>query len=482
MPSDLQRARIGQYLGEAQAEHMKLLSEFLSMPSVSNDPENVRLCGQWLAQLMQQCGLNAELFETGGNPILVGRLGVETRSAPTVLLYAHYDVQPPGPISAWVSQPFEPEVRDGSLFARGAADDKSQILAILLAIRTLLATDVPIPNNLILLFEGEEEAGSPNLPEFCLAHLSSLRADIALAIDGKRHYTEVPTLRFGIRGGLSIDVRVKTAPDDLSLSYQNIAQNAAVEIAHLAASLFRDDGKVAVPGFEEGIIPPTDEEESWLRDLEFDTSILREETGLPLPDGFDTVDFMRETIFSSVLNVTGLSAGYSGDGHKSSIPNSGLLKIDCRLALGQEPTLVLQQVEQYLRHCCRTGMIEINVDHRHPPSRTNATDPRVRWFIKAFKDAVAEDVALIPSFGGTGPHKVFVDTLEAPLIWVALPQADCNTHRANENIRLDVFFEGIELMCKLLLSSGLPRGTAEDQHCRGSAWHDENLGTQKTDR
>jgi len=433
-------------------EYLAVLSEFLSQPSVSDDREGNESCAEWLRDFMIQRGLDADIYETPGNPVVMGNITVDP-DKPTILFYGHYDVQPPEPLEDWDSPPFSPVIRDGRIFARGSADDKGQILVFLFAIQVLQDLGIEPKANLKFIFEGEEEKGSPNLAHFAKEHKVYLAADLALAVDGNKHYSGKPTLIFGVRGGLWVEILITTSEREIPSAYGHIAPNAATEIAKIVGSLRVCDGSIAIPSFYDNIQPPSATENEWLADLDFDMQILAAETGLENLKQVSAVDFYRDMMFTPSLSITGMMAGYVGEGFKASVPHKGSIKIDIRPVANQDPDEIFQNLSVHIKRLSKNA--DIKLVGKLPPSRTDVELYPVKWFIKSFKDIVGTETILIPSFGGSGPHYIFLDIIKAPLIWLPLAQPDCNAHAANENLSLTAFREGISIIAGLLTKSGL---------------------------
>jgi len=434
--------------------HLELLCKFLALPSVTCEKQTAKQCASWLGTLMQQYGIETKVFEAQGNPILVGEK-IIGQNKPTVLFYGHYDVQPAEPLEDWVSPPFSPDIRDNRVFARGAADDKGQILSCLLALRALDDLSVRPLANVKFLFEGEEEEGSPHLAEFVEEHRQYLKADFAIAVDGNRHYSDKPTLIFGVRGGLWVELSINTSQREFHVSYEDVVPNAAEEVTRIISSLTASNGLVTLPGFYDDIIPPSQTEQRWLEDLRFDSNVLASESGRQDAAQIDTVEFYRKMMFSPTLTVTGVSAGYVGSGTKAAIPTRGMIKVDIRLAPNQDPDKILESLNKHLGDVCPEASLKLI--SKLPPSRTNVELTSVKQFICTFVEIMGNDVILIPSFGGSGPHYVFLDILKVPFVWMPLAWSDCKAHGANENLSVTSFQQGIEIVATLLTSLGIEK-------------------------
>lgn len=434
---------------------LRSLCDFLRFPSVSTDPARrgaVADCAGWLAQQMREAGLNAEVYPTPGHPVVVGR-NEPAPGLPTVLIYGHYDVQPEDPVSEWETLPFEPTVRNGVIFARGATDNKGQIFAHLQGVAATLREHGRLPVNLIMLVEGEEEIGSPNLKAFLQAHRESLRCDVIAVSDTGMVAPGVPTLTYGLRGIAAMELRVKGPSVDLhSGIYGGAVRNPATVVARLVASLHDAEGRITVPGFYDGVFPLEDwERQAWAK-LPFGDAQLREVTGVPSLAGEPGFTALERIWARPTAEVNGLGGGFQGVGTKTVIPKEAFAKLTFRLVPGQDPERILDLAEACLRERCPEGVVlELIRGHSGKPY---VVDPYSACG-KAAQDALrrafpGRELALIREGGSIPIINTFKEELGVDTLLLGLALPDCRAHAPNENFPVENFYAGIALNQALL--------------------------------
>jgi len=443
---------VAAYLDRARDRHVVELTELLSIPSVSSASEHaadIEAAARWLLGHLQGIGLEGvRLLETGGNPIVYGHW-LHAVGAPTVLVYGHYDVQPSAPDELWDSPPFEPEVRDGRLYARGVTDNKGQIFAALAALEALLAVDGSLPCNVRVLIEGEEELSAENLTSFLTEHRGSelLDADLALITDCGMYDERTPGVTTALRGMAAIQFTLRTAASDLhSGVYGGVTPNAVLALAQLLTTL-RDPntGRVPVEGFYDDVLPiPEDERLAWAG-LPFDERQLARELGVTHLTGEPGYTALERMWGRPTLEVTGAWGGHTGEGLKTIIPAEAHATISCRLVHDQDANRVLELVERHLRAHTPEGA-ELTVDWRLPgcwPIVVSMDHPSVAAALAAVK----EGFGLEPAVYRAGYSVPIVELLsrivglDSVLLGFTLP--DENMHAPNEFIRLDVFAGGV---------------------------------------
>ena len=334
--------------------------EFLRFASVGVDParygECVR-CTGWLRRYVKAMGFDVEIVapEGGVPPVLFAeRSGAP--GAPVVLVYGHYDVQPEDPVAEWHSAPFEPELRGNRVYARGAQDDKGQLFAFLQGVRAVIAAGGKLPT-LRLMLEGQEECGSPGTLERLDGWRERLRADILMVIDTGMHASGRPAIVAGLRGVMSLGVRLRGAAYDLhSGTHGGIAPNAAQALAELAASLHDANGRIAVEGFLQGVSAPSDAERAELAREPFDPAAYAASVGVAPVGGETGIPPELRAGFLPTLEINGLHAGYAGPGGKTIIPSEGVLKLSARLTPGQSPRHCMEALQTHLKNACPRGM------------------------------------------------------------------------------------------------------------------------------
>jgi len=427
----------------------------LRFPSVSTDSAHagdVRDCAEWLASFLRDSGLTTEIHATPGHPIVVAR-NVHRAGRPTVLLYGHYDVQPADPLALWQSPPFEPRIENGIVYARGATDNKGQLMAHANGLRQTMAAHGDLPVNLIALFEGEEEIGSPNLGPFLAAHRSELACDVVAISDTGMVAAGVPTFTYGLRGITCCELVVTGPALDLhSGIFGGAVANPAVELARLIAQVHDDQGQVRIDGFYEAVRPlDAWEREAWSTLPLNDAEILKL-TGSPALQGEAGYSSVERLWARPTAEVNGMGGGYQGPGSKTVLPSHAFAKFSFRLVPDQDPVVLLPQIEAWFR--ARTpASVTLSIRSGHS-GQPYAMDPHSR-FGKAAQAALREtfdgrDPALIREGGSIPIVQSFKDILGADTLLLGLALPDCQAHAPNENFPLANFEAGQRLNRHLL--------------------------------
>jgi acetylornithine deacetylase/succinyl-diaminopimelate desuccinylase-like protein len=435
--------------------HLDDLFAFIRFPSVSTEPchaGDVARCADWLVAKLRAIGLTTELHPTGGHPIIIAR-NAHRPGRRTVLIYGHYDVQPAEPLAEWTSPPFDPVVRDGIIYARGSTDNKGQILAHILGVGETLREKGELPVNLIFLIEGEEEVGSKHLGEFLSANRDALRCDLIAISDTGMIAPRTPTFTYGLRGIAAMEVRVHGPSTDLhSGIYGGTVANPATAVARLIATLHDTHGRIAVPGFYDGVAPLQDwERDAWAR-LPFGEKELLFVTGAAHPFGEEGFTTLERAWARPTAEVNGIGGGFQGTGSKTVIPREAFAKLTFRLVPGQHPADILAKVRAHLLANCPPGVrLELADGHGGDPY---LTDPHSAYG-KAAQRALAasfpgHDLALIREGGSIPIVNTFREILgvESLLLGLALP--DCRAHAPDENFPVENFEAGIRMNKALL--------------------------------
>jgi acetylornithine deacetylase/succinyl-diaminopimelate desuccinylase-like protein len=379
------------------------------------------------------------------------------------MIYGHYDVQPvdeparaegeaPDPNRHWLTPPFEPTIRDGVLFARGSTDNKGQIFAHITGIGQTLAEVGHLPVNLIVLVEGEEEIGSKHLEEFLEKNREELRCDIIAVSDTGMVAPGVPTFTYGLRGIAALELRVTGPASDLhSGIYGGAVMNPATAIGRLIASLHDAEGRVAVPGFYDGVAPLADwEREAWAR-LPLGDAEIQQLTGAPELAGEAGYSALERCWARPTAEVNGIGGGFQGAGTKTVIPREAFAKLTCRLVPNQQPDVV-EKVAAYLRANCPRGVkLEIASGHAGEPYLTDPHSSFGQAAQKALRRAFPDrEIALIREGGSIPIVNTFKRVLGAETMLLGLALPDCRAHAPNENFPLENFFAGVRLNRALL--------------------------------
>lgn len=431
------------------------LFAFLRFPSVSTDSRHagdVRACADWLAAKLTSMGLAAQTHATPGHPVVVAR-NAHLPGRRTVLIYGHYDVQPVDPLALWHSAPFEPEIRDARIWARGAADNKGQMLAHVLGVEQTLRRQGELPLNLIFLFEGEEEIGSPNLAPFLLAHRAELACDVIAISDTGMVAPGVATMGYGLRGISCCEVIVRGPKGDLhSGLFGGAVANPATAVARLVASLHDPEGRVAIDGFYDEVRPLEPwEREMWAKIPGVGAADFLAATGSPELFGEPGYSSPERTWARPTAEVNGIAGGYQGEGSKTVLPAEAMVKLSFRLVPDQDPATVMARVVSHLERHCPPG-VTLEIRHGHD-GKPYAADPHSR-FGQAAQEALRRvfgmDPVLIREGGSIPIVQTFREILGADTLLLGLALSDAQVHAPNENFPVANFEAGIRLNQALL--------------------------------
>ncbi len=448
------RDAIKQYLKENARRFEEELCQLLRIPSVSTDPqyaEEVERAAQWLAEHFRSLGLDAQVHPTKGHPIVVAR-SPRVPEAPTVLVYGHYDVQPPDPLELWDSPPFEPTRRDGDLYARGATDDKGQMFTHVKAAEAWLKTTGSLPVNLIFLIEGEEEVGSAHLAPFLEEHQEELRCDCVVISDMCQFGPGQPAITYGLRGIVYYELRLQGPNRDLhSGTFGGAVTNPANVLVRLLASLVDEHGKVQVPGFYDDVKPISAEERQRLAMLPFSEEAFFQQLGVEGGSGERGFTTLERRWARPSFDINGLSAGYQGEGAKTVIPAQASAKFSFRLVPNQDPAKITAALEPFFREQLPPGVtMELKSYHGAKGVLVNDEHP----YVKAAAEAISEAFGTAPVFireGGSIPVvSTFQERFGVPVLLLGWGQNDDNTHSPNEKISLSDFHQGTRASAFLL--------------------------------
>jgi acetylornithine deacetylase/succinyl-diaminopimelate desuccinylase-like protein len=434
---------------------LKDLFAFLAFPSVSTDSNHkpdVRNCANWIIRKLSAAGLDTQLHETPGNPIVVAR-NAHKPERKTVLIYGHYDVQPVDPLNLWDSPPFAPEIRDGKIWARGSTDNKGQMLAHILGVEKTLAEKGDLPVNIILLFEGEEEIGSPNLAPFLEKHKAELACDIIAISDTGMVAPNTGTLGYGLRGIACCEVKIKGPARDLhSGLFGGAVANPATAVARLVASLHLPDGTVAIEGFYDDVRPLEPwEREMWAKVPGVSDEDYLKVTGSPATFGEPGYHSAERVFARPTAEVNGIGGGYQGEGSKTVIPAEAFVKFSFRLVPDQDPKTILQQVKTHLEKHCPPGVnIEIEIGHDGKPYACDPHSDFGKAAQRALKRVFPGEPMLIREGGSIPIVQAFRDILGVDTLLLGLALADAQIHSPNENFPIENFEAGIRLNQALL--------------------------------
>lgn len=444
------------YCAAHEQRHVDELIEFLRIPSISADPDraaDVRRNAEYLAEACRAAGFHhAELVETEGHPAVYAERMVDP-NLPNALIYGHHDVQPVDPLDEWRSPPFEPEVRNGNLYARGAVDDKGQVWMHLKAVESVLAVSGELPLNLKLIVEGEEESGSVNFEDIVEAEQERLRADILVVSDTSIVAANTPSLCTGLRGLAGVEVQVRGPSLDLhSGRFGGAVANPVAALAEILASLHDPvTRRVTVPGFYDDVREPSVEERALFAEVPYNVDEFRAEAG-DVPATIGEAGWSdRERLWARpTLEFNGIWGGYAGPGQKTIIPATAGAKITCRLVPNQDPQRIADLVRSAVLAAAPAG-VSVTADAKAGgrPVVTSIDHPAVQAASRAMESVFGAKPALTREGGSIPPVESFARVMGLQAVLVGLGLPDDQIHAPNEKFTLDMYFKGIRVLGRL---------------------------------
>lgn len=446
-------SEVSDYITDHKEEFKDELFEFLRIPSISTSSEHkedVRTAANFLIKKLKVLNLDqVELFETDGNPIVYGEL-VTDHSKPTVLVYGHYDVQPPDPLDLWETQPFEPTVRNGNIYARGASDDKGQSFTHVKALEAYQKSGKEFPVNIKFIFEGEEEIGSPHLVPFIKSHQDLLSCDMVLISDTAMFAEDTPSITYGLRGLAYMEVEVVGPNRDLhSGVYGGAVENPANALAEIIAKLKDDDGIIQIPGFYDKVKELTEEEREAYNKLPFDEEQYKSNIGLKKLHGEKGYSTLERASARPTLDVNGLWSGYQGEGAKTVLPSNAGAKISMRLVPDQDPKNIARLFKEHIESIApETVSVTVTEHHGGHPSMTDLSFYGLKAAAEAFEEVYNKE-PLFSREGGSIPIVAeFQKILGAQSILMGFGLNSDAIHSPNEKFALKDFYRGIQTSAK----------------------------------
>jgi acetylornithine deacetylase/succinyl-diaminopimelate desuccinylase-like protein len=456
----MSKERVDAYLEAHRGDFEDQLKELLRIPSVSAQPAHnadTRRAAAFVRDDLAATGLKAELIETKGHPLVYAEsLGAPGK--PTVLIYGHYDVQPPEPLEPWLSPPFEPTVRDGNLYARGATDDKGQMFTHLKAAEAWLKAGGGLPVNVKFLIEGEEEVGGANLEAYVAEHRARLKCDYAVISDTSQFAPGMPAITYGLKGLAYYELIVRGAKADLhSGTFGGAVANPCNALAAILASLKGPDGKVQIPGFYDPVRPLEDWERAEFAKLPFSEEEFRASLGVTSLEGEAGYTTLERKWARPTCDVNGLYGGYQGPGPKTVLPCSAGAKLSFRLVPDQDPKTVGEQFRAHVKAVCPPGVTYEVIDHHGAPAvLVNTNTQGVRAAIKAIEAGFGKPPVLIREGGSIPVVGLLKTQLGVDTLLLGWGQNDDNLHGPNEKFSLADFHRGIKASARLLAELAEP--------------------------
>lgn len=449
------------YAHDHRERFLQDLQELLRIPSVSTLPEHrpdMERAANWLVARLNDVGIQAEIILGQGHPLVYGEW-LHAPGAPTVLVYGHYDVQPVDPIDLWESDPFEPEVRNGNVYARGASDDKGQTLTFLYAAESLLRTHGALPLNLKFLIEGEEECGGAAIKAYVAGHGDRLQADVVQVADSHMFAPGVPTLETGLRGIVYTEVLARGAGHDLhSGLYGGVAPNPLNALAMVIANLKDESGRILIPGFYDDIMMPNEEVRASWRSLPFDQAAFMAEAGLSALPGEQGYSALERMWSRPTFDVHGIVGGFIGKGAKTVIPAEATAKISMRLVPGQLAATIFEAFKSRVEDLAPPGIeLRVRLVHGDDPVLISVESPFVQVARESLQETFGQDAVLGRSGGSIPIVGVFKESLGMDSLLMGWGLPDDNLHAPNEKFALENYYLGIDTTIRFWSAlGGLP--------------------------
>ena len=441
------------YLAANEARFIDELCGYLRFPSVSAQSSHrpdMRACSSWLVAHCRAIGLKASRHATSGHPVVIART-TRRKGRPHFLVYGHYDVQPPDPLDQWHTPPFEPVIRKGAVYARGATDNKGQHFAHLKAVEAYLKTGTELPCDLTFVIEGEEEVGSEGLPEYLKNNRRALACDGVVISDTGMPSKKHPALTYALRGVAALEVTVRGPGADLhSGIYGGSVDNPAMVLAQMLAQLRDPRGRITVPGFYDDVEALSAHERKQFKRLPYNERSNKRLLGVPALFGEKGFTPIEQRSSRPTLEINGLTSGYQGEGSKTIVPAEASAKITCRLVPGQSPRKVAQLLKKHLKKICPpTVRLELEDGHGADPYLVSPTGPCARAALSALKSAFGHEPVILREGGSIPIVTDFKKILGADSLLLGLALPDDNLHSPNEKFDLDCLRGGARMSAHL---------------------------------
>lgn len=442
-----------EYLKQTEKKRMGELFEFLKFASVSAKSEHkddMISCAEWLKKHLEQIGFKTKIYPTGGHPLVLAEYLVD-KEAPTVLYYGHYDVQPVEPLELWKSGPFEPEIRDGYIYARGSSDDKGQSFAHIKGLEAVIKATGTLPINVKFMIEGEEEVASENLPPFIRKNKKMLKADIAVVSDTAQFSKTQPAVTFGLRGLAFVEVIVNGPDRDVhSGSFGGAITNPVNALCNMVGQLHDKKGRIAIPGFYAGVKKPGKWEKKQYKKLPFNESSYKRALGVPALHGEKGFSTYERTWVRPTCDVNGITGGYQGEGAKTIIPALASCKITMRLVPGQEPNDICGKIEKYLKKIAPASVKVKVIKHGGAKAVEVPTDgPWLEAAGRAIKTGFSKAPVFMKEGGSIPIVGDFKTSLGVDTLLIGFCLVNDNIHSPNERFRVIDFERGCKTAAAL---------------------------------
>jgi acetylornithine deacetylase/succinyl-diaminopimelate desuccinylase-like protein len=448
---------VDHFVAANEQRFLEELLQLLRIPSVSTLPEHkddVAHAARFVADSLQHAGMeNVEVIPTGGHPLVYADW-LHAAGKPTVLCYGHYDVQPPDPLELWKTPPFEPNIRDGNIYARGACDDKGQMymhVKAVEALRSVLKGQLPV--NIKFLIEGEEEVGGESIARYVPAHKEKLKADVALVSDTELFADGIPTLCIGLRGLIYLEIEANGPARDLhSGMYGGAAPSAIYGLIELLAKAKNAHGRLQIPGIYDDVAEPAPAETASWKKLPFDEQEFhRDEVGSTALAGEPDQSVLARIWARPTFEVHGIAGGFAGAGAKTVIPAKAIAKVSLRLVPNQKPERVVKAVEEWVKNNSPRGIrTEVRVLSASPPISVNPDHPAIHVAAQAFGEMLGKPTVFVRSGGSIPIVGEFAEHLGIPTVLMGFGLPDDGLHSPNEKYRISNYYDGIRTIAHFL--------------------------------
>jgi acetylornithine deacetylase/succinyl-diaminopimelate desuccinylase-like protein len=442
--------KLDSYIDKNLDSSLEELKHYVAQPSISAQNLGLKECAAMVKEMLEKRGFTAEVMATDGAPVVFGER--KGKSDKTLLIYNHYDVQPPEPLELWESPPFEPEIRNGKMYGRGVSDDKSHLTARLHAIDAILDDEGELPCNIKFIIEGEEETASMHLHDYISKNLGRLKADACIWEFGGVDHRDKPVQYLGLRGICYVELSVTSLGTDVHSGLGgSILPNAAWRLTWALASLKGVDERIRIPGFYDDVIPPSARDRELMDAL---PEVAEEYLTRYGAKGFikgltGGTDLKIEEVFVPTCTICGLTSGYQGAGSKTVQPAFASAKVDFRLVPNQMPQDILKKLRAHLD---AEGFSDVKIEFLggEPAARTDPDDPFVKIVVDTAEEVFDAKMEIVPMIGGSGPNYPFVHDLGLPVVTMGHGYPDTKAHAPNENIRIDLYVQHAKHMVRVI--------------------------------
>ena len=445
---------VSQYIDAHYEEFIQDLARLVRQPSVSARKEGMEECAELVERMMRDAGLSTKILpEKEGNPVVYGEIRSDT-SEKTLLFYDHYDIQPPEPLDKWVSDPYSCEIREGTIYGRGVADNKGNTVSRLKVIRAFLETVGSVPVNIKFVVEGEEEIGSPHLAPLIKENKKLLSADAAIWEFGGTDRKGHPLIYLGLKGVLSVELRAQGATRDVHSANAPLIPNPAWRLVWSLNILKNERDDILIDDFFENVEPPSAEEIEYAKAIPYEEEEEKKDLGLEkFINNVTGVDAVKTLLYKPTCTINGLLTGYTGAGSKTVLPNKAMVKLDFRLVPNQMPDEIFGKLIEHLRsHGFKD--IEAVMHGSTEPAKTPITEEFVQTVIKSAERVYGKRAVVYPTSAGSGPLHLFRNWLGYPIVSVGCAHEESRGHAPNENITVEGFVKGTKFIAAIINDFG----------------------------